>query len=168
MINYMIQHNLDCEWGGSLGQETLPRKKHAPASYWHDENSEKFAVIRHPATRLVSFFRYTNTLFGAFENVSFSEFINNRLRPAVKKKLVDPWLDQCHWLMYQDRMIVTHRLRMEMLEQDVHAYLGDFGPVPRLNTTSEEHEDLMAWYSEKDLRRVKKAFARDFDMLGYQ
>ena len=164
----MIQHGIDCEWGGALGDEHLPRKKHAPASYWWDESSEKFAVIRNPATRLVSCYRYVGAEFGAFHDVTFSEVIQTRQRAQVKKRLIDPWLDQCYWLMYRDKIIVDRFLCTETLEKDVHEYLGNFGPVPRLNTTSRCDEDLMVWYSEKDLRRVRKAFARDYEVLGYK
>lgn len=70
--------------------------------------------------------------------------------------------------MFDDDIIVDAILRLENLEQDIHAYLGDFGPISRLNTTSESNDDLMSWYSDKDLRRVKKAFARDYEVLGYK
>lgn len=124
-------------------------------------------MVRHPATRLVSFFRYLKQNFTQYQACTFTEFLQHRLEPTSGKKIISPWLDQCHWLMRHDRMIVDHVLRLETLQQDLARLFGISAHVPRINTTSHVHENLMDWYTNKDLARVKKAFARDLQVLDY-
>lgn len=168
VISWLMQNGIDVLWGGALkGNNHLPTKKHAPASYWYSEPTRKFAVVRHPATRLVSFFRYVKQNFAEYQDCTFTEFLQHRLQPTSGKKIISPWQDQCHWLMRNDRIIVDHVLRLENLQQDLSRLFGVSADVPKINTTSHAEENLMAWYTNKDLARVKKAFARDFQMLGY-
>lgn len=99
----MWQHQIEFVWGDPNVKVTTPypRLKHGYAEIWIDEPSEKFCVVRHPATRLVSFYRYLQQ-FGAYQNISFSKFLLHRAPPTVprKKQLISPWVPQSQWVMH--------------------------------------------------------------------
>ena len=172
IINYLRDNRIDFLWGSPVPgvDRLLPKNKHGRARQWHGEPSKKFAAIRHPGTRLVSFYRYYKKNFGVYTNCDFSTFLRDRVdTQEISKRLINPWDDQCEWIMHQDRVIVDVLLRFESLDRDLMCFLfePDGGQIPKLNQTNAEQQDLLSWYSDKDYRRLRKAFARDFEVLGY-
>ena len=173
IVEYLRQNKIDFLWGDNSGTH-LPKSKHGRAQQWIHESNPKFCCVRHPATRLVSYFQYFHQQFGVYENISFSQFLRDRLDLSSSngKKLSSPWIPQSQWFMVDDQITVDRLLTFENLEIDLVRFL--FGPkqtpiisVPRLNISNHEQTDLLSWYSERDYRRVRKAFARDFEVLGY-
>lgn len=140
-------------------------RKHGTADFWANEPLEKFAVVRDPYTRLVSYYRYV--LERRALACSFTEFVVGHVEPDPNlARITSPWISQLFWLLDSNNNLIVDRVFcFETLEHDLQTYFNLTAAMPKLNVTNHNNQDLMEWYTPKTLEIVKNYFAKDFEFI---
>lgn len=140
----------------------------------------KFTVVRNPFDHAVSHYEYLKEfrnpkLAARFAAMSFAEYLDWRMTkrgPFVPFFTMLP--DQAHWLADgRGRMLVDRVLRFETLGADFAALTRELGlgdvAMARINPTRAKAAGraLDSYYSAETLEKVRRLYARDFDLLGY-
>lgn len=165
VIQYLLNNNVDFVHGIEK-QPGIFVRKHGTGEFWINEPLEKFAVVRNPYTRLVSYYRYV------FERealtCSFTEFVTEHVEPDPDRaRITSPWISQLFWLVDNNNTVIVDRIfRFETLEHDLQQYFDLTTPMPRINVTNSENQNLMEWYTPETLEIVQNYFAKDFEFIA--
>lgn len=161
VVDFCRRYDLPVLYGRAKRGSTAVVGKHLTVDDWQHENSQKFAVIRNPLTRLVSWFRYLSAL-GAYR-CSWSEFVTDRVEPRARGfKTPSPWRPQIHWFGSHTHRQDLTLFAFESMSQDIPVYFGIHGHLAQLNVTNHDHADLMQWYDDDQRQQIQHAFEQDF------
>lgn len=165
VIQYLLDNQVDFVHGIEKRPGVFVRK-HGTAEFWINEPLEKFAVVRNPYTRLVSYYRYVLERHALACN--FDEFVIQKIEPNPDlARITSPWVSQLFWLLdNNNNLIVDHVFQFETLEQDLQKYFNLSSPMPRINVTNSDNQDLMSWYTSETLEIVRNYFAKDFEFIA--
>lgn len=169
---FLNKQNIDYKYGnGRLFPKSRSAKRRKMVSNRHihayectNEKSFKFAIIRNPYTRLVS---YYNWLTRPGWNPTFEEFVEGKLSNR-RVGIAGPWVQQHVWIMDKkcENIIVDKIFRIEQLEEDVKKFFNVSGRFPNLNVSTTD--DPYSYYNETTLKIVQDHFKKDFEILGYK
>ena len=163
----VIQYLRDNKINFVHGVEKQPNvfvRKHSTAAQWINEPFKRFAIVRNPHTRLVSYYRYV--LERQSLACSFTEFVVKQVEPDISRsRIPSPWISQLFWIFDSNNLIVDSVFRFETLERDLQQYFGLHTAMPKLNITNHDNQDLMDWYTPETLEIVQKYFAKDFEFI---
>jgi hypothetical protein len=161
VMDFCQRHDLPVLYGRRKRGSQHITAKHSTYHHWQHEDSEKFAIIRNPLTRLVSWFRYLSEL-GAY-SCSFDRFLADRIEPEPRGfKTPSPWLSQSHWVSDAPDITDLRLFAFESMDQTIPAYLGIDQGMLSLNVTNHAHEDLTAWYDHNQRDKILRLFESDF------
>ena len=134
---------------------------HRPASFFANEDSFKFAIIRNPYTRLVSYYNYMVTKDW---NPSFENFVKNKLINK-KTKIPTPWKCQIEWLYSDGKRIVDKVFKFENINDELPNFFGIKSIIGHQNrSTYNEYEE---YYNPELKKIVYEQFIEDFNLLEY-
>lgn len=157
---------------------------------WIWDDYYRFTLVRHPAARLFSFYKYmlrhgekppspgiseNSAKFHKkcvnFRKCGFS-FNDAVLQDVLTGSFVRPQVDFI--LDSNKKSLLTRTVRLENLREELAEVwdeiglpLEDLNNIPHLNVSPSEHtwQDLI---SEKAINKIKKLYAEDFEVLNYK
>jgi hypothetical protein len=135
------------------------------------------AVVRNPWARTYSrwrFARYAEVQGkggGAYENVSFEEFLEERHvygdRDYYWHRAVRGWFPQRDYVTDEAGNLVVDLLRFEALDDESTRYFDLPEPVRKRNVTRAEHEDYRQAYSERMIDIIADWYREDIETFGF-
>ena len=139
-----------------------------------------FAVVRNPFDHAVSHYEYLKQFRIAairrkFAKLSFSDYLDDRNGPIFwNHTLFVRMPDQSHFVIDGDGKIAVRRLvRFERLSEEWPNLIDALGiPATKLlyvNRTKakSDRRPYASYYTEETVQKVRRLYARDFDLLGY-
>jgi hypothetical protein len=158
-------------WFAPLLQPSDLRLKHISEI---NEIPYKFAVVRNPYARLLSYFlnarrRNFHRLLGASKDMDFPTFI--RLITKQEPQDMNPhWRVQYHNL-FCDMIKYDHFARFEKLEDELSDFLGRYSSKPVIRSVhkhqSKAGQRLAGYYTPELAKLVRDKYAVDFEFFGY-
>lgn len=136
---------------------------HRYASFWAEEDSEKFCIIRNPYTRTISYYNYLTK--GEKWNYTFEEFVRNKITNK-KTKVPNAWNPQINWIYENDTLLVDKIIRYETMELELQDYFKCYDSFPKLNISTDN--DYETYYTNELKQIVHDHFIDDFRLLGYK
>jgi hypothetical protein len=136
--------------------------RHNNASYWANENSFKFCVVRNPYHRLVSFYNWTTQVR---ELPDWETFVKKQMTNARAK---NSWKLQVDWIYNNsyNKLYVDKIFKLEDLQQ-LKDYFNIKTKIPHLNKSTKKHYDF--YYKNNEIKDiVYERFIKDFELLGYE
>jgi len=155
---YLLDNNIQFY----SGQEPKQIGRHRPASVWKDEESYKFAVVRDPYTRTVSYYNYYTDKDW---NPTFEDFVKNKM---VNKSLKVPnvWIPQVSWLYENNICLVDKIFKLEdNLQDNLNIFLNIKGNLTKENIST--HNSYDSYYTQELKDLIASYFKEDFEKLGY-
>ena len=120
----------------------------------------KFAFIRNPWDRVVSWFKY-------YGYEMDSEWLSRSNLEDYPKFF---WYNQSEWLFEGSSLIVNYIGRFENLQQDFDTVCDKIGidrqPLPHKNATNHKH--YTEYYDDETREIVAEKYAKDIDYFGYK
>lgn len=135
-----------------------------------------FSVVRHPLDRLLSEYNFRMNVRQRQKQlppIEFPEWLQQVMRkyahnPYVQDNHLRPQVEffpeRCTVLRYEAGL--GPEMAKLIAGSQLMQFAGDFGPMPRRQTTKERlvtRDDV----SVGDLARIRRWYARDYDELGY-
>lgn len=161
VIDFCSRAGIPVLYGRAKRDSTAVVGKHLTARDWQHEDSQKFAIVRDPLTRLVSWFRFLSGL-GAYQ-CSWHDFLCGCIEPsAVGFKTPSPWQPQTHWIGTESERSNIRLFAFESMHRTLPRYFGVETQLQALNVTNHDCQDLTAWYDCAQRRKVHTLFESDF------
>lgn len=136
-----------------------------------------FAVVRNPYTHAVSHYEYmkqfrAESIAKRVSAMSFSEYLDDRRKRAFgKDNFFARMPDQAHFVIDDTGTVAVDRiLRFENLASDFNALMQELdldAELKQVNKTKAAKKPLDDYYTDETLAKVRKLYARDFDLFGY-
>ena len=169
VIQWLQRNRIDCLYGRTKNLQ--PLHMHRSADYWRSIDPEStiyITVIRHPFTRMVSYYNYC---FRSNPVVDFQQFVMDQFglgeTGAINGwNIPNPWIPQTAYLTDpQGKILVDRMFRQENLQQELYVYFGIKDPTPRVNVST--MTDYRSYATKELLDRCWRYFRDDFDCFGY-
>ncbi|MEK7168070.1 MAG: sulfotransferase family 2 domain-containing protein [Patescibacteria group bacterium] len=134
----------------------------------------KFSFVRNPFDRLVSEYswRLEKLKKNKIPNISFSEFLDQYLLPAINGDNTDTLSDhfklQTEFLFNQDALLVDFVGRLENFNEDFKTICQKIGvkiKLPHENKT--RHQDCQRYYNDETKKIVSKIYQKDLEKFNY-
>jgi hypothetical protein len=162
----LIQYLNSCGVNFLHGIEKSPGvfvRKHGTATTWAEEASYKFAVVRDPYTRLVSYYCYV--LERKALDCTFERFVLDQVEPSELGRITSPWLPQCFWLFNNGDLAVDLVPQFENLNHEINQHFGLTNQMQKVNVTNTNNDNLMSWYTPELKHAVYAHFVQDFEFI---
>lgn len=134
----------------------------------------KFSLTRNPFDKLVSeyFWRLKKLKKNRLPDISFSEFIDQFLWPAINNStndvLADHFKPQTEFVFDQDRLLVDFVGKLENFSEDFKIVCQKIGikiKPPHLNKT--KHQDYQKYYDQSTKEMVSRIYQKDLNNFNY-
>jgi hypothetical protein len=148
-----------------------PNHMHRSAAEWRvidDDQVIYFTVVRHPYTRLISYYNY---IWQGQKPLSFRQFLETQPRTEGKKwlngmKVPCPWIPQTAYVYDKSTSLVGKVFRQEHLELELQSYFRCNYKLPKVNVAT---QDDYQSYVEPDLMDLcYRLFREDFVNFDYR
>tara|TARA_R100000781_G_scaffold90505_1_gene55956 strand:- start:11 stop:574 length:564 start_codon:yes stop_codon:yes gene_type:complete len=163
--SYMARH---CSWDKNRVRQP---KKHAsikeiknefPVEY---ETYKKFAIIRNPYDRIVSYFFYLKRLNNYYvRGIDFKIWLNYLVdikKENINNSELQKTFPQNSWV--DDTVSI---LKFENLEKEINSFFKKEIKLPKTNTSN--HQNFLEYYDENSLNNVYNIFKEDFEKFNYK
>jgi len=146
-------------------------RKHASIKEIKDEfpleykTYRKFAIVRNPYDRMVSYFFYLKESNNYYvKDIDFKQWLNYLV--GIKSKNIDNYelrktFPQCSWI---DNTVNV--LKFENLEEEISVFLKKEIKLPKINKSN--HKNFLTYYNEESLNNVYNIFQKDFKKFNYE
>ena len=121
----------------------------------------KFAIIRNPYDKMVSWYFYLKRNLGDYNIIEFNEWIKD---PTKFWHIDDPisFLDsQCSWI---DKTVEV--IKFENLNEELNKFFGFKIDLPITNMSIHDH--YLDYYNEESLDIIYNRYKRDFKKYNYK
>ena len=146
---------------------TAPTFKKDNESIWKEKI--KFAFVRNPYDRIVSYYSYYHYKYGHY---SFEEFVKKFVQEKARLDTRAYWNLQHKWLCdKKGNLIVDYVGKFESLNEDLLTICNKINiDVPKLKhlKNSKRKRAYGEFYNDKTRKIVSEACAKDFELFGYQ
>ena len=130
-------------------------------------NSRKISIVRHPVTRMVSYFNYVKQyeshLFPEIKQISFEEFL--KISDTTLSKQRAFW-KQCDYIFYNEKT-VDYIIRFEELKS-IEEVFKKFGLKFTLKNHELKTDKSKFELSNSALELIEERYKEDFLKLGYE
>ena len=146
-------------------------RKHASIKEIKDEfpveykTYKKFAVVRNPYDRIVSYFFYLKKLNNYYvRDIDFKAWLNYLV--SIKKENINnselkKTFTQSSWI---DNTV--NILKFENLEKEMNNFLKKEIKLPKINKSN--HQNFLKYYDKNSLNNVYNIFKEDFEKFNYK
>jgi hypothetical protein len=163
VVAFCNKNNIDILYGVPKRGTSLITKKHSTLQDWSNECSDKFAIVRNPYTRLISWFCYLKNLTAY--KCDFKKFVMEKLEPtAIRFKTPSPWTQQFFWISEFGNLGNISLFPFEQINKLLPAYLQITAEFPHNNATNIHGQNFLNWYDSETSKIVEQHFATDFNI----
>jgi len=168
-VSHWLQQHFPDVLYGKTGL-AKPSHMHRTAADWRQTDSDQviyFTVVRHPFSRLISYYNY---IWQGDKPLSFRQFLETQPRVHGKGwlngvRVPCPWTPQTAYVYEGSRCLVEKVLRQEHVQLELQNYFKCKYELPKVNIST--RDDYLS-YIESDLMDLcYTLFREDYINFGY-
>ncbi len=153
--------------------ETFPNGANLMHARWRDlatrckQNSDFFAVVRNPWSRLISRWMFYQKIIEM--SISFEHFLG-QYKPCAElgwHRVVGGWCNQREYVVDDNDEPQCYIMRFEHIDEDINQYFNTEGLLKKHNRSNFENIDYKTFYTEDTKQLVADWYQDDIEFFGF-